>query len=149
MTIDEARRDLAAALATADARGRDRALRAARQVVVDRCAGALGLAPPVRLPLDAVIRLVADAQQPARRDCAVLLVHVLAVRGLVPAAWAGDVCALVENALRGVLLRCGYPFGGPLRERVDVLERLHLTIDELMQPMEPTFPNWIQGLHAG
>jgi hypothetical protein len=30
-----------------------------------------------------------------------------------------------------------------------VLERLHATIGELMEPLEPTFPSWIQGLHAG
>jgi hypothetical protein len=29
-----------------------------------------------------------------------------------------------------------------------VLERLHTSIGELIQPLEPTFPNW-QGLYAG
>jgi hypothetical protein len=28
-------------------------------------------------------------------------------------------------------------------------ERLHTTIGELMEPLEPTFPGWIRGLHAG
>ncbi len=84
----------------------------------------------------------------ARRVCAVFLVHALAVRGLVPASSGGDVCALVEGALRDVLLRCGYPFGGSIDEKMRVLERLHTSIGELMQPLEPTFPNW-QGLYAG
>jgi len=149
MNVDDARRDLAAAMTTADAaRGRERALRAARQVVVDRCGEALGLAPSAALSLDAVIRLAADEPPPARRDCAVLMVHALAVRSLVPAASAAPVCALAERALRGALLRCGYPFAGSLADRMRVLERLHVTIEELMQPMEPTFPNW-PGLYAG
>ena len=46
------------------------------------------------------------------------------------------------------LLRCGYPFGGSIDEKRRVLGRLHATIGELMQPLEPTFPNW-QGLYAG
>jgi hypothetical protein len=75
-------------------------------------------------------------------------VHALAVRGLVPASSGGDVCALVEGALRDVLLRCDYPFGGSIDEKMRVLERLHTSIGELMQPLEPTFPNW-QGLYAG
>jgi hypothetical protein len=149
MNVDDTRRDLAAAMAKADAaHGRDRALRAARQVVVDRCAAALGLASPASLSLDAVIRLAADAPPPARRDCAVLMVHALAIRGLVPAASAAHLCALSERALRGVLLRCGYPFAGSLADRMRVLERLHVTLEELMQPLQPTFPNW-QGLYAG
>jgi hypothetical protein len=66
-----------------------------------------------------------------------------------PARSAGVVCALAEGALRDVLLRCGYPFGGSIEEKLRVLERLRATIGELMQPLEPTFPNWIRGLHAG
>ncbi len=80
--------------------------------------------------------------------CAVLFVHALAVRGLIPNASAGDVCRLMESALRNPLLRCGYPFGGSTEEKMQVLERLHRTIGELMQPLQPTFPNW-QGLYAG
>ena len=45
-------------------------------------------------------------------------------------------------------VRCGYPFGGSIDEMMRVLERLHASIGELMQPLEPTFPNW-QGLYAG
>jgi hypothetical protein len=58
------------------------------------------------------------------------------------------VCALAESGLRDVLLRCGYPFGGSLEDKMRVLERLHASIAELAQPLEPTFPNW-QGLYAG
>jgi hypothetical protein len=150
MKLEEALRDLATALeAAGGARGRDARLRAGRQVIVRQCAAALGMEPMGQPSVPAVIRLAIDAPaRPARRSCAVLLVHALAVPGLVPAASAGDVCALTEGALRDVLLRCGYPFGGSIEERMRVLARLHVTIGELMQPLEPTFPNW-QGLYAG
>ena len=151
MNVDEALRDVADALAAADgARGRDAGLRAARQMLAGRCIALLGIEPPGQPSLAGAVRVAADAPAaPARRACAVLMVHALAVPRLVPAGSAGDVLALVEGALRDVLLRCGYPFGGPAEDRRRVLERLHGTIGELMQPMEPTFPNWIQGLHAG
>ena len=102
MDIAEALSDLAAALAAAEgARGRDARLRAARQVVADRCVTALGLELPGQPSIAAVIKLAADApDRPARRDCAVLVVHALAVPGLVPAACAGDVYSLLESALR-------------------------------------------------
>ena len=150
MNLDEALRDFAQALAAGEsARGRNARLRAAQEVVVHRCLAALGNEPPPTLSVGAVVRLAAVApSRPARRVCAVLLVHALAVRGLVPPASAGDVCGLMEGALRDVLLRAGYPFGGSIEEKMRVLERLHSTIGELMQPLEPTFPNW-QGLYAG
>ena len=114
-----------------------------------RCVAALGMEPTGLPSVVSVIRLATEAPaRPTRRSCAVLLVHALAVPGLVPAASARDLCALVEGALRDVLLRCGYPFGGSIGEKMRVLQRLHATIGELMQPLEPTFPNW-QGLYAG
>ena len=150
MNPEEALRELATALESTDgARGRDARLRAARQVVVRRCVAALGMEPTGLPSVVSVIRLATEAPaRPTRRSCAVLLVHALAVPGLVPAASARDLCALVEGALRDVLLRCGYPFGGSIGEKMRVLQRLHATIGELMQPLEPTFPNW-QGLYAG
>jgi hypothetical protein len=152
MNLEAALRDLAAAVAAGaeGARGRDARMRAARQVVLDRCVSALGVELPAQPSIAAMLRLAVEARdRPARRDCAVLVVHALAVPGLVPAACAGDVRKLVEVALRDVLLRCAYPFGGSIDEKARVLERLHATIGELMQPLEPTFPGWIQGLHAG
>ena len=151
MNVVEALREVADAMAAAGGvRGRDIGLRAARQVLVGHCIAGLGIEPPGQPSLADVVRLAADAPAgPARRDCAVLLVHALAVPRLVPAGSAQVVCALMEGALRDVLLRCGYPFGGLIEEKLRVLERLHATIGELMQPMEPTFPNWIPGLHAG
>lgn len=149
MDVEAARHDLATVLAAAEGtRGRNAGLRAARQVVIERCADALGPGASASLSLAGIIRLAADAPQPARRDCAVLMVHALSVPGLVPAAAAGDVCRLAEQGLRGALLRCGYPFGGSVAERQRVLERLHAVIGELLQPLEPTFPNW-PGLYAG
>ena len=151
MQLEVALRDVAAALNT-EGRGRrgDARLRAARRVVVDHCAGALAISTPAHPSIAAIARLAAEApNQPARRACALLLVHALATPGLVPAASAGDVCLLIERGLRSALLRVSYSFGAPLDERFQVLSRLHASIDQLMQPMEPTFPSWIQGLHAG
>jgi hypothetical protein len=150
MNIEEALRELNEALAKGNgAHGRDARLKAARQIVVKHCLAALAIERPVAESVAEVLRLAAETfDKSARRACAVLLVHTLPVRGLVTAASAGDVCALMEAALRDVLLRCGYPFSGTVAERIAVLERLHRTIGELMQPWEPTFPNW-QGLYAG
>jgi len=148
MNLEEALRELAGAVAVAA--GRDPRMRAARLVLVKRCIAMLGLVPAGLPSVAAMIRLAVEVpDQTARRACAVLVVHALALPGLVPAGSVGDVCALVEGALRDALLRSGYPFGGSIEAKVRVLERLHATIDELMQPLEPTFPNWIQGLHAG
>jgi hypothetical protein len=151
INLDEALQALAAALNAADGeRGRDARMRAAREVLVGCCAAVLGTEPTGRLSVTGMIRLAMEApDRPARRACAVLVVRALAMPGLVPPGSAGDVCALVEGALRDVLLRCGYPFGGTIEEKIRVLERLHAKLGELMQPMEPTFPNWIQGLHTG
>ncbi len=151
MNIEEVLRDIAEAMAAAAvARGRDAGLRAARRVLAERCATALGLELADRPSIASVIRLAADApEQRARQDCALLVVRALAVPGLVPAVAAGDVCAFVERALRRGLLRCGYPFGGSVEEKLRVLERLHTRIVAMVEPLEPTFPSWIQGLHAG
>jgi hypothetical protein len=110
---------------------------------------ALGKEPVGQPSIAAAIRLAMEASERSkRRACAVLLVHALTVPGLIPAASSGDLCALMEGALRDVLLRCLYPFGGAIEEKMHVLQRLHAAIGELMQPLEPTFPNW-QGLYAG
>jgi hypothetical protein len=150
VNLEAALRELAAALAAGEgARTRDHRFRLARQVVAARCLEALGIEPAGPPSIASVIRLAVDVPaRQARRACSVFLVHALAVRGLVPASSGGDVCALVEGALRDVLLRCGYPFVGSIDEKMRVLERLHASIGELMQPLEPTFPNW-QGLYAG
>jgi hypothetical protein len=150
MNPEAALRELAAVLEAGDrGRGRDARLRMARQMVVDRSLVALGIEPAGSVSLASAIRLAAEATaKPARRDCAVLLVHALAVPGLVPAGCADDVRTLVEGALRNVLLRCGYPFGGSIEGKMRVLQRLHASLAELMQPLQPTFPNW-QGLYAG
>jgi len=146
--LEQALSDLAKARASGEtARAR---LRAARQVVIDHCRAALAIESPAPLSLAEVLRLALNAPaNPARRTCAVLLVHAMAVPGLVPPASSGDACALTESALRDVLQRAAYPFDGTIEARIQVLERLHATLDDLMQPLEPTFPNWIQGLHAG
>lgn len=129
--------------------GRSHRLRRARQVVVDHCLVVLGEAARRSASVAAVLRLAAAAPDPAaKRDCALLVIHALGVPGLIPPAANADVCALAEAGLNSVLLRCSYPFAGSVAEKTDILQRLHRTIGELMQPLEPTFPNW-QGLYAG
>jgi hypothetical protein len=150
MKAEEALRDLADALAAIDQSGsRDARLRAARQQVVARCVAVLGVERAGQPSIAAVIHdALAKRDRVARRISAVLVVQALAVPGLVPAASAGDVCALAEDVLRDVLLRCAYPFGAATPEKMAVLQGLHRNIGELLQPLEPTFPNW-QGLYAG
>jgi len=150
MDLDGLRREFADAVAAgAHARGQAARMRPAREAAARRCLDALGL-PPSDQPIDAAIRQASQATDPAaRRGCAVVLLHALAVPGLVPSGSIGDVCLLMEGTLRSALLRSGYPFGGTPGQKLDVLERLHARIDALMEPLEPTFPNWIQGLHAG
>ena len=149
MNLEQALLDLSGALAErASSHNRDARMRAARQVVVRWCLATLRIEQP-ETSVAAAIRLAMDASDPvARRACAVLFVHALAVHGLVPNASASDMCRLMESALRNPLLRCAYPFSGSTEEKMQVLERLHRTIGELMQPLQPTFPNW-QGLYAG
>lgn len=151
MTLEEALRDLGGALADAQGcGGGDARMRTARRVLADRCGVLLGLEGPGRPSVAEMIRLARGVPgREARRGCAVLVLHALAVRGVVPMACAGDVCALADGALHNVLLRCGYPFGGGTEEKMRVLERLHPVLGELMQPLEPTFPPSIQGLYAG
>jgi hypothetical protein len=150
MNLDAALRDLAEALAE---RPRQRSgstrFRAARTIVAARCIEALGLESAIQPSVPTVIRQAAEARaRPAQRACAVLLLHALAVPGLIPADCSVDICSLMEAALRSALVRCGYPFSGSVEERMRVLRRLHASIGELLQPLEPTFPNW-QGLYAG
>jgi hypothetical protein len=118
--------------------------------LVARFAGALGIEANAARSLTEVIGLAADtADQPVRRDCAVLLVHALAVPTLVPPAAADLVCRLAESGLRGALLRSGYPFGGSPEDRMRALERLHSRIGELLQPLEPTFSQLDTGAARG
>jgi hypothetical protein len=149
LTLERALLDLTDALAEREgSRNRDARMRAARQIVVRWCLATLWVELPEHSAA-ATIRLALDASDPAaRRACAVLFVHALAVHGLIPKASTDDVCRLMESALRTPLLRCGYPFTGSTEEKMRVLERLHRTIGELTEPLQPTFPNW-QGLYAG
>jgi len=150
MDFEAALREIADAVAAGEgARARDGKLRLARQVLARNCLVALEINMPAERSLPDVIRLATQAAvRSAQRTCAVLLVHALAVPGLVPAASAETVCALMESTLHNVLRRMDYPFSGSLEAKMRVLERLHVKIGELMQPLEPTFPNW-QGLYAG
>jgi hypothetical protein len=150
MAPEDRVKQFAEALSTASSvRGRDAALRAARQVIIAQCLVAIGRDTHPGGAIAAVIREAAQTgDRQSRRVCALLIVHALGVPGLIPPSASADVCALAESGIRSVLHRCGYPFAGSATEKMAVLERLHRTIGELMQPLEPTFPNW-QGLYAG
>ena len=149
MTLDQDLRDLGEVLrAAGGVTQRDPRMRAAQRLLLDRCAALVGVDGPPQRSLPELMRLAATAPPAPRRSCAVLAVHALGVRGVIPRTADPDVCALAEAGLRGALLRCGYPFGGSVAEKIQVLERLRGRLDELMQPLEPTFPNW-QGLYAG
>lgn len=150
MNLEDALRDLKASLAAAEQLGsRDARLRAIRETVVRLCVVVLETERPGQASIATILRLASEAPvRSACRICGVIVVHALAVTGVVPMSAAGDLCTLAERALRDVLLRCGYPFNGTVDEKLRVLERLHHNIAELMQPLEPTFPNW-QGLYAG
>ena len=130
-------------------------IRAGRQVLIVRGYEAFGIKHSASLSLHDLITIAVNAPSTAaRRTFAVLLVHALAVEGLVASkSHRGqldrDLCAFVESALPTVLQRSGYPFGSETYERRRSLERLHTMIDELLLPLEPTFPPRIQGLYAG
>jgi hypothetical protein len=150
MDLEAALHDLAAALAAPNmARHRGGRWQEGRRVLVRRCAEAMTIEPMDVASVDAVVKLAAECPvRGARRSCAVLVIHAMAAPGLVPSGLRADVCALAERGLGDVLLRCGYPFGGSVEDKMRMLEQLHASIADLAQPLEPTFPNW-QGLYAG
>ncbi len=148
--LEQALTRLAAVLSAGEGpNGRDHRLRTGRQVIVDHCVVVLGEGARRSASIADVLRVAAASpDQAAKRDCALLIVHALGVPGLIPPAAGANICALAESGLNSVLIRCGYPFAGSVAERTAILQRLHRTIGELVQPLEPTFPNW-QGLYAG
>jgi hypothetical protein len=145
MDLEQALCDLAEAVG----KQRQSRLRVAQRALLDRCLANLRLEPQAAASVGSMFRLaIQTPDRSAQRECAVLIIQAFAIQGLVPRSVSADVCKLVEAALPNVLLRCGYPFTGSTAEKLAVLERLHRDIGELMQPLEPTFPNW-QGLYAG
>jgi hypothetical protein len=155
MNIERALQDLRQAFdgqAEPNAAGR---LRAGRQVLVVRGCEACGIVHSASLSLHDLVTIAVSARRTAaRRAFAVLLVHALAVEGLVASKTHRgqldrSLCAFIESALPAVLQRYGYHFGSETYEWRRSLDRLHTMIDELLQPLEPTFPPGVQGLHAG
>jgi hypothetical protein len=155
MNLDDALHDLKRALDEQGEPNAERRIRAARQVLVVRGIEALGIDGSTNSTLPDVVRMAADAPPtPARRAFAVLLVNALGVDGLVVArssrgTFDRDICRFVETALPTILQRSGYQPGGETYEKRRSLERLHTAIDELMKPLEPTFPPNVRGLYAG
>ena len=82
MDIKAACEQLAHVLTAGEA-SRDARFRAARQLVVDQCLMALGRELRSGVTVAAAIRMVAETNdRSAQRDCAVLIIHALAVPGL-------------------------------------------------------------------
>jgi hypothetical protein len=159
MDLTQARLDLARALEAAAAvpHEADR-FRPARQLLMRSGAAtlgieaaALGIEAAATPELAEIVEHVARAPaSPARRVFAVLLVDALAVPGLLSARSSQArldraVRALVENALPDVLLRAGYPFAGDVDARRRSLSRLQATIEDHLQPLEPSNPTWLSG----
>jgi hypothetical protein len=155
MNLDDALHDLTRALDEQGEPNAERRIRAARQLLVARGVEVLGIDHSTNVSLSDVIRMAVEAPQtPARRAYAVLLVHALGVDGLVVVKssrgqFDRDICSFLETALPTVLQRSGYNFSDETYEKRRLLERLHAAIDELMKPLEPTFPPNVRGLYAG
>ena len=109
MAPEDRVKQFAEALSTASSvRGRDAALRAARQVIIAQCLVAIGRDTHPGGAIAAVIREAAQTgDRQSRRVCALLIVHALGVPGLIPPSASADVCALAESGIRSVLHRCG------------------------------------------
>jgi len=152
MDFEAALHDLRQALDKPNAETR---IRTARRVLVARGEVALGLEHTGRHALHDLITIAVGAPSTvARRAFAVLIVHALCVDGLVASKsshgqFDRDLSAFIESALPTILQRSGYPFGKETYEKRRSLERLHTMIDELLKPLEPTFPPNLQGLYAG
>jgi hypothetical protein len=150
MDVDAARAELRRALNAA--RPDDRTglgFRAARQVLIDHGADALSLPRASGRSLDDIIGFAAAAAlTPASRDFAVLLVHAIAVDGLMPGRGEAERLTrlFLERALLNPLRRAGYPFDGSPYDKRQALARLHATIDEHLSPPEPSIPRWIHGV---
>lgn len=155
MNLEQALHDLRRALDQTAEPNAEARIRSARLLLIARGAEALGSEHPTSLSLHDLIAIAVNAPaRQARRAFAVLLVHALGVDGLVASKsnrgrFDRDVCAFVESALPTVLQRSGYPFGGEVYEKRRSLERLNTMIDELLKPLEPTFPPNVHGLYAG
>jgi hypothetical protein len=148
--LEAARTALASALGSHQP-GATRAARfgAARAILLEHGVAALGV---TRLSFDELV-LAAASLPPseARRDFAVLLVHALAVEGLLPARGEAErvIHAFLEGALLNPLRRAGYPFDGTPYDKRRALAVLHAAIDEHLRPPEPSIPRWLHGVGQG
>ena len=124
-------------------------LSAIRQWLLARGAAAVPAGAAHSAGLPEQIRRVASAPaSAARRIFAVLVLDALAVPGLLHAERSRarlerDVCALLEAALPHALARAQYPFGGDIDARRRHLAVLAASIDEYLQPLEPSIPTWL------
>jgi hypothetical protein len=148
--LEAARLDLIRALdAHQTATTRAANFAAARAILIEHGIAALRIASRSGLSLDDVIRAaVSLPQSEARRDFAVLLVHALAVEGLLPARGEPEraIHALLERALLNPLRRARYPFDGTPYDKRRALAGLHASIEEHLRPPEPSIPRWLHGI---
>jgi hypothetical protein len=144
MDVEAARTEMVRALNASAPGGR-----AALAVLIDRGIEALAITPSNPLSLDDIVRIALDAAPgEGRRDFAVLLVHALGVKGLLPNRGETErhIHSFLERALLNPLRRGAYPFDGTAYEKRQALSGLHARIDEHLRPLEPTFPRWLQGV---
>jgi len=121
----------------------------AHEVLIRRGIEALRISPHRAVSLADIVRIAAEAAPDhGRREFAVLLVCAIGVPGLVAVRGKTEqqLQSFLEGALLNPLRRAGYPFGGSVYEKRQVLAQLHATIDEHLRPLEPSIPRWIHGL---
>lgn len=150
MDLAAARNELDQAHGPASVSGERR--HAVQKILTKHGAAALGMEHAATLSLTGIIEHAQGmASTKARREFALLLVLALRDHTTVrpksnTAKFDRNLCNFIESALLNPLRRAAYPFGGSTYDKLRFLESLHATIDEHLQPPEPTFPPWLSGL---
>ncbi len=144
MDLEAARQALAEAVAAgaADANPKMR-FRVARSLLRDMATQATE-GPLGQSLADAIRATEERPNTTAMRVFAVVLVHALGVPGLVDTGLPA-IQRFLERVLHHTLRRARYPFEGTADQKRLALERLHLTIEDDMRPLEPSIPTWIPG----
>jgi hypothetical protein len=123
--------------------------RAALTVLINHGIEVLAIMPSDPVSLDEIVRIATDAPPgDGRRGFAVLLVHALGIKGMLPTRGETErhIHSFLERALLNPLRRAGYPFNASSYEKRQSLAALHATIDEHLRPLEPSLPRWLQGV---
>ncbi len=147
MDADAVRAELTNALDAATSA--EQRVRMARELLVKRGIATLQLPPQTQISLDAIIKVAVDAPpSDARREFALAVVYATGIAHVLPTRGEAErrIQSFLERALLNPLRRADYPFDGTQYDKRQALARLHLTIDEHLQPPEPSIPRWIHGV---